>query len=110
MKFSFKKRFLVITGVITCLVMISSVCFCHTLYMNVVDNEDGSVTVEGMFSTGATAAGLTLFLADEKEKIIKKIKMDEFGEATFKIPEAPYTIFLDGGPGHTVRKQGPFHK
>ena len=94
-------------GGILVLAMTASVCFAHTLYMNVMDNADNTVTVEGMFSTGATAAGLTLYLEDEKEKILKKMQMDENGEATFEKPKVPYDIFLDGGPGHTVRESGP---
>ncbi len=102
-----KKRSLTLAGIIILLAMTSSVCFSHTLYMTVVDNEDNTVTVEGMFSTGATAAGLTLYLEDEKERILKKMQMDEDGEMTFEKPKVPYDIFLDGGPGHTVREPGP---
>jgi len=79
----------------------------HTLFMNLMDNEDGTVSVEGMFSTGATAAGLPLYLLDKKEKQIQKLVLDADGEATFEIPDQPYTVFLDGGPGHTVREPGP---
>ncbi len=96
-----------LVGILLVLGMTASVCFSHTLYMNVVDNDDNTVTVEGMFSTGATAAGLSLYLEGEKEKILKKMQMDENGEATFEKPKVPYAIFLDGGPGHTVRKSGP---
>ncbi|MCG8530271.1 MAG: hypothetical protein MI749_06370 [Desulfovibrionales bacterium] len=79
----------------------------HTLYMNVNDNEDGTVTVEAMFSTGASGAELPLILETLDGKIIKTLKLDEEGELTFKIPKVPYRIFLDGGPGHTVREEGP---
>lgn len=79
----------------------------HTLYMNLVDNEDGTVTVEAMFSTGSSGTGLPLILEDENGQVIKKMKLDENGEATFDIPDQPYSVFLDGGPGHTVRKAGP---
>lgn len=79
----------------------------HTLYMNLVDNEDGTVLVEAMFSTGGSGAGLPLILEDEDQQVIAKMKLDENGEATFEIPDQPYTVFLDGGPGHRVRKPGP---
>ncbi len=79
----------------------------HTLYMNLVDNDDGTVTVEAMFSTGSSGAGLPLYLEEPDRKIIKELKLDENGEVTFDIPDRPYTVFLDGGPGHTVRKEGP---
>jgi len=91
------------------LLLVTGPAFGHTLFMNLTDNEDGTVSVEGMFSTGATAANLPLYLMDENEKQISKIKLDENGEAEFIIPDQPYTVFLDGGPGHTVREDGPMN-
>lgn len=79
----------------------------HTLYMNLVDNDDGTVTVEAMFSTGSSGAGLPVYLEDSAQKVIRQFTLDENGEITFDIPDRPYTVFLDGGPGHTVRKEGP---
>nr|WP_319395840.1 hypothetical protein [uncultured Desulfobacter sp.] len=89
------------------LLLVTGPAFGHTLFMNLTDNEDGTVSVEGMFSTGATAANLPLYLLDANEKQILKVKLDENGEAEFNIPDQPYTVFLDGGPGHTVREDGP---
>ena len=95
-----------LAAALVCLASAIPVC-AHTLYMNLLDNEDGTVTVEAMFSTGATGAGLPLYLEGAGGKIIRELKIDENGEATFEIPNQPYTVFLDGGPGHTVRKPGP---
>ncbi|MEH0020171.1 MAG: hypothetical protein V6Z89_10985 [Desulfobacter sp.] len=89
-----------------CLAPVSAV-WAHTLYMNLVDNDDGTVTVEAMFSTGSSGAGLPLYLKDNSQNTIRKFILDENGEITFDIPDQPYTVFLDGGPGHTVRKDGP---
>jgi len=79
----------------------------HTLFMGVENNEDGTVIVTGMFSDGSSAAGLEFRLEDMKGKIILKGKMDQFGEYSFKIPDTPYLIVIDGGPGHCVREKGP---
>ncbi|MGD9823249.1 hypothetical protein [Desulfobacter sp.] len=102
-----KKKVLSLLGALMPLLLVTGPAFSHTLFMNLTDNGDGTVAVEGMFSTGATAANLPLYLLDEKEKQILKIKLDENGEAEFTIPDQPYTVFLDGGPGHTVREDGP---
>ena len=102
-----KKNVFTLLAVLIVLVIVTGPAFGHTLFMNLTDNEDGTVSVEGMFSTGATAANLPLYLLDEKERQILKIKLDENGEAEFNIPDQPYTVFLDGGPGHTVREDGP---
>ena len=86
-----------------------SLAFAHTLFMAVEDNENGTVTVQGMFSTGAVAASVEVRLEDEKAKVLWKGKTDADGECTFKKPGAPYTIIMDfgPGPGHQAREEGP---
>ena len=104
-----KKTF---TSLLACLVLafiLNSQAFAHTLFMTVEDNEDGTVTVQGMFSTGATGAGIEVRLEDEKGKVLLKGKTDDDGECTFKKPGVPYTIIMDfgPGPGHQAREEGP---
>jgi hypothetical protein len=45
-----------------------------SLFMTVEDNEDGTVTVHGMFSTGAVGAWIEVRLEDEKSKVLWKGK------------------------------------
>jgi len=104
-----KKAF---TSVLACLILaliLNSQAFAHILYMTVEDNEDGTVTVQGMFSTGAIAARVEVRLEDEKGKVLWKGKTDDDGECTFKIPGVPYTIIMDfgPGPGHQASEEGP---
>ena len=104
-----KKTF---TGLLACLVLafiLNSQAFAHTLFMTAEDNEDGTVTVQGMFSTGATGAGIEVRLEDEKGKVLWKGKTDDYAECTFKKPGVPYTIIMDfgPGPGHQAREEGP---
>ena len=103
-----------ITGLFVCLVLaliVNSQVMAHTLYMTVEDNENGNgtVTVQGMFSTGAIAAKVEVRLEDEKGKALWKGKTDDDGECTFEKPEGPYTIIMDfgPGPGHQAREKGP---
>jgi uncharacterized iron-regulated membrane protein len=81
----------------------------HTLFMTVEDNEDGTVTVQGLFSTGAVGTGIEVRLEDEKDKVLWKGKTDADGECTFKKPHVEYTIIMDfaPGPGHQAREEGP---
>ena len=79
----------------------------HTLFMSVYDNEDGTVTVEGVFSTGSAASAVEIRLEDPKGKILLKEQLDELGEYTFTQPSGAYDIVLDAGPGHIVREAGP---
>ena len=95
--------------VLTLTLILNSQAFAHTLYMTVEDNEDETVTVQGMFSTGAIAAKVEVRLEDEKGKVLWKGKTDDYGECTFKKPGVPYTIIMDfgPGPGHQAREEGP---
>jgi len=79
----------------------------HSLVLNVVDNQDDTMTVEGMFNTGESAAGaLVKIQAIGSEKIIFQQRLSDTKELTVKIPTIPYMIILDGGEGHTVEQIG----
>ena len=102
----------ILLGLFTCIVLaliLNSQAFAHTLFMTVEDNEDGTVTVQGMFSTGATGAGIEVRLEDEKGRALWKGKTDDDGECTFEKPGVPYTIIMDfgPGPGHQAKEKGP---
>jgi hypothetical protein len=102
----------IVCSLFACLVLVlilNPVVFAHTLYMTVEDNEDGSVTVQGMFSTGVVAAIVEVRLENEKGKVLWKGKTDDYGECIFKKPDVPYTIIMDfgPGPGHQAREKGP---
>jgi hypothetical protein len=79
----------------------------HTLFMAVEDNEDGSVMVEGIYSTGAMAGNHKVYFKDNEGKILWQGKTDEFGQVVVDKPDIPYTIILDGGPGHSAEEVGP---
>lgn len=102
----------VLPGLFACVVLaliLNLHAWAHTLFMTVEDNENGIVTVQGMFSTGATGAGIEVWLEDEKGKVLWKGKTDDYGECTFKKPGVFYTIIMDFGPGprHQAREEGP---
>ncbi len=89
------------------LLLFTSIAFAHTLYMTVTDNEDGSILVEGMYSTGAIASNTEVRLEDAKGKILFKGKTDEDGELEIAKPKVEYSIILDAGPGHVASEEGP---
>ena len=104
-----KKTFSSLLACLTLALILNSQALAHTLFMTVEDNEDGTVTLQGMFSTGAVAASVEVRLEDEKGKVLWKGKTDNDGECTFKKPGVPYTIIMDfgPGPGHQAREEGP---
>ena len=85
----------------------SSTLWAHTLLMTVNVNEDDTVTVEGLFSSGSPASGLEIRLEAPDGKIIATKDADADGIATFEKPDEPYYIVMDGGEGHVVEEEGP---
>lgn len=81
--------------------------FAHSLILGVYGNDDGTITVEGRYDTGATAQGAQVRLeALNTGTVLFKQRLGLESELTVKIPEEPYRIVLDGGPGHVAVKAG----
>ena len=91
------------------LLMVScGVAFAHTPYLIVSDNEDGTVDISGGYSDGSSAASAPILLKSKKTgKILWQGKLDNCGELTITKYREPYIIVFDGGPGHTLEKEGP---
>ena len=104
-----KKTFASLLACLVLALILNSQAFAHTLFMTVEDNEDGTVTLQGMFSTGAVGAWVEVRLENENGKVLWKGKTDDDGECTVKKPNVPYTIIMDfgPGPGHQAREEGP---
>lgn len=81
--------------------------FAHTPVLMIVDNEDGTLTAEGGFSTGASAEGIDLYVKTKKDgKILLQRKFPESSTIEIDIPNEPYYVIFDGGPGHKIVKDG----
>jgi len=81
--------------------------FAHSLLLNVFDNEDNTITVEGIFNTGESASGAYIILENTyTSEVLYKKRLPSSSELTIKIPDVKYKIILDGGPGHQVVKEG----
>ena len=86
---------------------IGSTALAHTLFMSVTDNEDGTILIEGMYSTGAVASKTPVRVENDQGKLLFQGETDMDGELEFNKPEQAYVIILDGGEGHTVIEEGP---
>lgn len=75
----------------------------HTPLCSCWNNGDGTVTCEGGFSDGSSAAGVDIKVVDKQGQVIKKDKMSDMSQYTFEEPDNPYTVILDAGPGHKVK-------
>ena len=95
------KRFIYI------LFLITTYLHSHELMMNVIDNKDNTVTVIG----GETIEGAMIkFESLQTGEVIFKQRLPQKSELTITIPNEPYQIVLDGGPGEKVIKEGVFLK
>lgn len=77
----------------------------HTALMACFDNGDGTVTCNGGFSDGSSAAGVTLRIVDEQDRVLIEGKMNSDGEYTFDRPPGSFTVVFDAGPGHVVEEK-----
>ncbi|NDY55657.1 hypothetical protein G3N56_02735 [Desulfovibrio sulfodismutans] len=74
----------------------------HTALCNCFDNGDGTITCEGGFSDGSSAAGVSVFVLDAGGAEVLKGTMDPNSQYTFKKPDGKYTVKFSAGEGHEV--------
>jgi hypothetical protein len=89
-------------GIAVMMLFLVTAADAHTPLCACYDNGDGTITCEGGFSDGSSGAGVAMKVQDRNGKLLKKGKMNEDSEFTFKKPGAPYTVIFDAGPGHAV--------
>lgn len=78
----------------------------HSALCSCFDNGDGTITCEGGFSDGSSAAGVRVFIRQMDNKTLIRGKINEDGEYTFKKPDIEYKVVFDAGPGHQVEVPG----
>lgn len=99
-------RTITIIGVMAFGIFLSTQAFAHTPLCSCYDNGDGSITCEGGFSDGSSAAGVEMRVEDSKCKVLIKGRMDEDSEFTFDKPAGAYRVVFDAGEGHVVEIDG----
>ncbi|MDY0094018.1 MAG: hypothetical protein RBT80_15090 [Candidatus Vecturithrix sp.] len=87
-----------------------SAVFAHKPLLTVEDNGDGTIYVETGFSDGSSGAGHKIILKHkETGDVLSEQTVPEEGYIEeIPMPNSPYTITFDAGPGHVVVKDGPF--
>ena len=85
---------------------LTTIASAHTPLCSCYDNGDGTITCEGGFSDGSSAAGVDMTVQDKSDKVLTKGKMNEDSEFNFKKPDSPYKVIFDAGPGHVVEVKG----
>ncbi len=84
----------------------SSQAAAHSALMNCFDNGDNTFTCQGGFSDGSSAQGIEITVRDRSGNALQKAKMDSNSEVIFERPSGDFSVFFDGGPGHSVEVDG----
>jgi len=78
----------------------------HNAICSCFDNDDGTITCEGGFSDGASAAGVPIRVFDQAGKVLLEGKLGKQGDFRFTRPAVPFRVEMHAGEGHVVRIDG----
>ncbi|TVQ96696.1 MAG: hypothetical protein EA399_15260 [Desulfovibrionales bacterium] len=96
-----------ITGLaIAVLVFAGSAAWAHTPLMLCMDNGDNSVTCQGGFSDGSSAAGVIMRIKAPDGRVLQEGRMDDSAEFSFMKPRGDFLVVFDAGPEHQLRVPG----
>ncbi len=76
--------------------------FAHSPVFDCFDNGDGTISCQGGFSDGSSAAGVKVHIKDGSGKTVETKELDKNGELSMKKPEGKYSMELDAGEGHKI--------
>jgi len=88
--------------VVAAIVSLASVALAHTPLCTCYQNGDGTVTCEGGFSDGSSAAGVAMRVKDASGKELLSGAINDSNEFTFNKPDGDYTVVFDAGEGHSI--------
>ena len=74
----------------------------HSAVFDCFDNGDGTVSCQGGYSDGSSAAGVSIKVLDGKGAAIESLKLDKNSEISFKKPAGEYKVVFEGGEGHSI--------
>lgn len=93
---------------VTLLMLLPSLSDAHSPILLIEDNEDGTILVLAGFSNGNMAAGKQIQLKSQASgEVLWEGTLDQNSEVICPKQTEPYTVFFNGGAGHTIEKPGP---
>jgi len=101
-----KNALLALVVTILGVTLLSGVASAHTPLFSCWDNGDNTISCEGGYSDGSSAAGTAIIVNDAGGNVISSGKLDKTGQLTFNKPSGDYSVTFDGGPGHSVVVNG----
>jgi hypothetical protein len=98
--FSFRTAFLLLC---LCLALPAQA---HTPLFDCFDNGDDTITCEGGFSDGASAAGVDIRVLDAQGKVLEQGKLDVQGSIILKRPAGEFSVVFAAGEEHSLTVLG----
>jgi hypothetical protein len=80
--------------------------FSHNAICDCFLNDDGSITCEGGFSDGSSAAGIPVRVLDRDGKVLTEGAMSDKSEFSFAKPNVDFSVEFDAGEGHVIKIDG----
>jgi len=99
------KRAFIIAGAALLVLALAAGAWAHSPICTCYDNGDGTISCEGGFSDGGSAAGVNMYVKQGDKTLIKGA-MNADSEYTFKKPKGDYSVMFDAGAGHQVIIEG----
>lgn len=78
----------------------------HSALLNCFDNGDGTFTCQGGYSDGSSATGIAILVRDANGNILREARLNADSEVVLERPQGDFSVFFDGGPGHSVEVDG----
>ena len=89
-------------GLVCGLLFLARPAVSHSPICNCYDNGDDTITCEGGFSDGASAAGVSIRIVDDRDRVLLDGVMDEDSTYTFDRPSEEFHVIFDAGQSHLV--------
>lgn len=89
-------------AIAVCALLVGRRAVAHSPICNCYDNGDETITCEGGFSDGASAAGVAIRVVDDRDRVLIDGKMDETSAFSFDRPDTDFHVVFDAGSSHIV--------
>jgi len=97
-----ERKVAVIAGALVAALSIVRPVAAHSPICNCYDNGDETVTCEGGFSDGASAAGVAIRILDDRDRVLIDGRMGEDSTFSFDWPDEDFHVVFDAGDSHLV--------
>jgi hypothetical protein len=88
------------------LLLLSLSAQAHTPLFDCFDNGDDTLTCEGGFSDGASAAGVTVRVLNAQGKVLEQGELDAAGSITFTRPAGEFSVLFFASEEHSITVLG----